>query len=212
MDSADKLMIRGNEGAIEAVLHKVEGSNQYAVICHPHPLYGGTMDNKVVTTIATTLQKLGINALRFNYRSIGQSEGAYGNMVGEVDDALSVISHLLESYTVDHMYFAGFSFGAYIAAKAAKEQQSKISIPHLFLVAPSVLHSPFEQALPLVAPATVVMGEEDEVVPFDEVAKWVAGLTDVDFIPMPETSHFFHRKLLDLRDHINAVYSPYIPL
>lgn len=201
--------IQGKVGAIEGVLHPVESSQAYAVICHPHPLYGGTMNNKVVTTIATTLQKLGINAIRFNYRGIGKSEGSYGDMVGEVEDAISVSEYVLSSFDVGKLHFAGFSFGAYISAKAAQQLRDRVSVPHLMLVAPSVLHSPFENALPLAAPATVIMGEEDEVVPFDEVYKWVTGLEKVEFISMPETSHFFHRKLLDLRDHINAAYRDY---
>ena len=210
MEANIPFQLQGPAGNLEGILHPVEGSRAYAVICHPHPLYGGTMDNKVVTTIASTLQKLGVNAVRFNYRGIGASEGAYGDISGEVSDAIAVSRWIQDQFDVDSMYFAGFSFGAFISAMAAKEMTQAIDVPHVLMVAPSVLHSPFEQALPLVAPATVIMGEEDEVVPFEEVSKWVEELAEVQFIPMPETSHFFHRKLLELRDHINTTYSPYI--
>jgi alpha/beta superfamily hydrolase len=204
------VFIDGPIGKLDSTLHMVNESRDGLVICHPHPLYGGTKDNKVVTTIANAAQALGMNVVRFNYRGVGASEGEYAEIEGEVQDAITVAKWLMEQIPLDRLFFAGFSFGSYIAAQAAKQLSGIIEVPHILIVAPSVLHSPFEQALPLISPSTIIMGDADEVVPYDQVVEWSKQLEQNTFITMPETSHFFHRKLIDLREHINTTYTPYM--
>lgn len=204
------LTLEGKAGALEAELHYAhEGVVQWAVICHPHPLHGGTMHNKVVTTLIKAYTESGISALVFNYRGVGASQGEYGDMQGEVEDAKSVLAYLYAHKLVQQVYLAGFSFGAYIAAQVAYDfdsiQQADAKLIGLTLVAPSVLHSPFEKATPFAVPCLVIVAEADEIVPFDAVSDWGAALyPPVDMVTMADTSHFFHGKLLALRQHVKA--------
>ena len=204
------LTLQGKAGTLEAELHQAHDElGQWAVICHPHPLHGGTMHNKVVTTLIKAYTESGINALVFNYRGVGASQGEYGDMQGEVEDAKSALAYLFEQQSVQQVYLAGFSFGAYIAAQVAYDfdsiQQAGAELVSLTLVAPSVLHSPFENATPFAVPCLVIAAEADEIVPFDAVSDWGSALyPPVDMITMADTSHFFHGKLLALRQYVKA--------
>lgn len=206
----EKIVAEGKVGQLQAVFHPTkEPSSDFLIVCHPHPLHGGTMDNKVVTTIAKTYLDRGVNVVRFNYRGVGESEGEYGDNKGEVDDALSIFAWLHKHYSVKRLFLAGFSFGSYIAAKAARSiTDDGFVVPHLLMVAPSVEHSPFELAVPLASPCTVIMGRLDEVVPFDSVATWVEGQsTQIEMLVLPEATHFFHRQLITLKNELASVLS-----
>lgn len=208
----EKIDVEGPEGRIQAVLHQAKTpSSDVLIVCHPHPLFGGTMDNKVVTTIGKTFLDNGMNVMRFNYRGVGESQGRYGDMRGEVEDALAVFEWLNQHHEVDRLFLAGFSFGSYIAAKTAQVLvQRGVKVPHLLMVAPSVEHSPFELATPLAAPCTVIMGKLDELVPFDAVQAWVhAQNSEINLLVMPEATHFFHRQLIKLKAGIEGVLSQY---
>jgi alpha/beta superfamily hydrolase len=219
----EKIHIEGASGNLQAAWHGVPESSDCLIICHPHPLFGGTMDNKVVTTLARTYLDLGVNVLRFNFRGIGQSDGEYGDISGEVQDCKSALKWLLEHHDITRLFLAGFSFGAYVAAKVAfdfkddiKEvasaAHSNIQLEHLLLVAPSVINSPFEQATPLVCPTTVVMGGQDEVVAYQDVSDWSDALyPPAQFIDLPQASHFFHGQLVILKREIKACLAPHIP-
>ena len=205
------ISLEGQAGTLEAQLHLAPNAStgQWALICHPHPLHGGTMLNKVVSTLAKAYTESGINALIFNYRGVGASEGEYGDMQGEVEDAKSALQYLFAHYPVMQVYLAGFSFGAYIAAQVAYDfdslKQADAELVGLTLVAPSVLHSPFENATPFSVPSLVIAAEADEIVPYDAVNDWADALyPPVDMITMAGTSHFFHGKLLALRQHVKA--------
>ncbi len=214
----EKIVINGQTGALQAAWHPVKDSEDVLIICHPHPLYDGTMDNKVVTTVARSYLDLGINVLRFNFRGVGQSEGQYGEITGEVQDCQSVLSWLVQHHKVKRLFLAGFSFGAYIAAKTAfdlkhgdSEVSPKFIMEHLLLVAPSVINSPFDQATPLVCPTTVIMGGQDEVVPFEAVSDWSEALyPPAQFIDMPEASHFFHGQLVLLKQEVKGTLAPHL--
>src|SRR5471030_1423038 len=131
--------IQGPCGVIEALIHiPSEPFHRIAVICHPHPLYGGTMHNNVVFMLAKTLQELNIATVKFNYRGVGESMGSYANGEGEADDLMAVINWLQKEYPHHLLWLAGFSFGSYIALKTAKDY-----IPEqLILVAPPVANFP----------------------------------------------------------------------
>jgi alpha/beta superfamily hydrolase len=213
-----KTTIQGPSGSLQAAFHlaKTE-STDFLIICHPHPQLGGTMDNKVVTTLAKTYLDLGMNVIRFNYRGVGESQGEYGEVAGEAEDALAILTWVESNHAVSRVFLAGFSFGAYIAAKVAStisaDAQSKVSVPHLLLIAPSVNNSPFELATPLASPCTVVMGQHDEVVPFESVKTWVeaqAQVSRIELISMPDATHFFHGQLVVLKNHVKNVLKSFL--
>ncbi|MEY8206015.1 MAG: alpha/beta hydrolase [Bermanella sp.] len=209
----EQIIIDGQAGALQGVLHPSLGSGDFLIVCHPHPLFDGTMDNKVVTTVARTYLDLGVNVLRFNFRGVGRSAGQYGEISGEVQDCQSAVRWLLAHYDVQRLFLAGFSFGAYVAAKVAyelKQDHASLTLEHLLLVAPSVLNSPFELATPLACPTTVLMGGQDEVVPYQEVSDWCDGLyPPAEFIDFPEASHFFHGQLVRMKKEIKRSLAPH---
>ncbi len=213
MAELEKVIINGQTGILQGAWHGVEGSEDVLIVCHPHPLFDGTMDNKVVTTITRTYLDMGVNVLRFNFRGVGQSEGQYGDITGEVQDCQSALQWLTEHHPVKRLFLAGFSFGAYVAAKVAydlNEAPTQMKLEHLLLVAPSVLNSPFEQATPLVCPTTVIMGGKDEVVPYQEVSDWSDGLyPPAQFIELSEASHFFHGQLVFMKKEIKRSLAPH---
>jgi len=204
--------VSGPVGQLDVALSRVEGATSMVLVCHPHPLFGGTMDNKVVTTVAQAFTRLGHSAIRFNYRGVGGSEGQFDDSQGEVADALAVARYAIGELGIDQIYLAGFSFGAYIAAKAALVLESEgLKVSGLLMVAPSILNSPFEQITPLRLsqgqPVVVVMGDADEVVPFEEVEAWVLGHGhQFEWQPMAGVSHFFHRNLVPLREAIMSAF------
>ena len=202
-------MIQGPEGSIEVALHEPNDTDSYVVVCHPHPLHGGTMNNKVVTMTAKAYEEMGHNTIRFNYRGVGASDGAYGDNQGEVDDAMAVVEWLLKQGEVRSLYFAGFSFGAYIAAQAAANTQDlgHVTVQHVLLIAPSVLNSPFEKVTPFGIDTSVIMGDADEVVPFDDVQDWADQLyPPVELISLEGAGHFFHGRLTELKTHVKALF------
>lgn len=171
--------------------------NITAIICHPHPLHGGTMNNKVVTTLARTFKELGMRTVRFNFRGVGKSEGVYGNGIGEVDDLLAIIKWVKQVCPRDEVLLAGFSFGSYIAACGAH----RFPVKQLVCIAPPLEHFPFDDLYPFPCPWLVVQGEEDEIVSPQVVFNWLASLPKPPIIiRMPNTGHFFHSKLVELRE------------
>lgn len=202
-----KIQIDGPAGALEVVLHPALPDAPWAVICHPHPLFAGTMDNKVVTTIAKACNEAGLNALRFNFRGVGASAGQYDNAVGEVADALAVIKWLQVAQNAKQFVLAGFSFGSYVAA--ATSCKTDVDISHLLLVAPPVHHFPFADISTLPVPASVVMGDADEVVPFEEVDHWVnAQYPPMDYTVFSGCGHFFHGYLPALKEWVKQQLPP----
>ena len=160
-----------------------------AVICHPHPLQGGTMDNKVVTTIARALTQRGWRVVRFNYRGVGASEGAWDEGRGETDDALAVIA--AHRVSGEALLVGGFSFGGFIAANAATKLSPPDQAQRLVLVGPSTANF----SVPAVPPETLVIhGEADEVVPLSATLDW-ARPQALPVVVVPGVGHFFHGQL-----------------
>jgi hypothetical protein len=207
------LTLFGPAGRIEALCDLPEAAHARAgtaIICHPHPLHGGTMHNKVVTMVERTLRELGLNTLRFNFRGVGASEGVFDDGNGELHDLLAVLEWLRAVRPHDELWLAGFSFGSFVAAKAVRHAPIK----QLITIAPPVGKYPFD-ALPNPAcPWLIVQGEDDDVVSAPAVFDWVAGMADPPtLVRMPDTGHFFHRRLMDLRGAIkNAVKHNLPPL
>lgn len=192
------LLITGPAGNLEAELFVPEQHrNQIFVMCHPHPLYQGNMDNKVVTTLVRAMSELGFISLRFNYRGVGQSEGSYAEAIGETEDALAVLDYLQKAYP-DHSGFVlgGFSFGGCVAYQTAFKNMPKA----LILISPGVSKISLDAAPEPICPLLVIQGASDEVVPASAVYDWLkTRKLDFTLRQLADTSHFFHGKLIQLR-------------
>ena len=207
----DAITIKGPAGQLEALLEEPGeiDARKVAVLCHPHPQYQGTMLNKVVHTLARSMNDLGVPAVRFNFRGVGASDGEYGNGVGETDDTISVIEWSKNRYPGADLCLIGFSFGAMVACRAALSV-----VPfQLITVAPAVvrMHGLLESAQPD-CPWLIIQGEADEVVACADVVEWVNGLEPgPELIVLPDVGHFFHGRLTLLREtvvsHLRSAWS-----
>ena len=169
------LLIDGPSGSLEAIATPAVADLGKAavVICHPHPQMQGTMHNKVVSTLSKTCLTLGMPTVRFNYRGVQASEGVYDEGVGEVADALAVLTWLKNCFPERAIWLAGFSFGGAIAYKAALQ----FSVEQLITVAPSVVHFELAKESEPTCAWVVVQGEADEVIPPKAVYNWLNGLS-----------------------------------
>ncbi len=201
-------IISGPAGDIEVILEvPTNVDHRYlAMLGHPHSLQGGTMQNKVVTTMARAFRELSIASIRFNFRGVGRTAGEYDKGIGESQDMLYLLS--LCECTNAMVFFAGFSFGSYVAFKALTEYQANYSEPTaLITIAPSVHHYDYSLELRPNTPWLIVIGQEDEIVPVPSVTEFVqAHILSPEVEYFPDTGHFFHGKLLDLK----AVLQTYI--
>jgi alpha/beta superfamily hydrolase len=191
--STRREFVAGPAGRIECAVDQPEGAARgSALIAHPHPLYGGTLDNKVVQTLARALLELGYETWRPNFRGVGQTEGVHDEGRGELDDLHAVVKFL----NVGKLVLAGFSFGAALQAQLAQ----RVKAERLVLVGVAVTRL---QA-PNVAPDTMVIhGENDETVPLAAVLEW-ARPQELPVILVPGADHFFHRKLHILRTIVQS--------
>jgi alpha/beta superfamily hydrolase len=185
-----RLLIAGPAGTIEcAVDQPASALTGVAVVCHPHPQHGGTMDNKVAQTLARACVKLGLRSVRFNFRGVGGSQGEWDHGRGEIEDALAVVAAHRDAALP--LVLAGFSFGAYVASQAAQRLPDASKPGRLVLVGPSTE----KQHLGTVPPDTVVIhGEVDEVVPLAATLDW-ARPQSLPVIVFPGVGHFFHGRL-----------------
>ena len=192
-----KLLIDGPAGTLECAVDQLldlQAPRGTAVICHPNPTQGGTMDNKVVQTLARAFVQLGYQVVRFNFRGIGQSAGAWDEGRGEVDDALAVIAHFRQDGLP--LVLGGFSFGGYVASRAALQLTGDAAPERLVLVGPAT--SRFDMA-PVPADALVIHGEVDDVVPLSSVLDW-ASPQHLPVVVVPGVGHFFHGQLTLLKN------------
>jgi alpha/beta superfamily hydrolase len=194
-----KFLFPGPAGNIETWVVPHENAKGTVIICHPHPLFGGTMTNKVVTTLAKTLKELSLNTLRLNFRGVGKTEGIHDEGRGEAEDVIALANWVREK-TEGDVWLAGFSFGGYVAARAASQLSN---IKQLISIAPQV--SRFYEAPigPISCPWLIVQGEKDDVVSPDAVYAWVETLNPKPtLIRLPEAGHFFHGQLGVLQSEI----------
>jgi len=186
--------IVGPAGSIECAIDAPAGAPRgLAVVCHPHPQFGGTMDNKVVQTLARALLQLGWHSVRFNFRGIGASAGTWDEGRGEVDDALAVVAAFRAEAGASRspLLLAGFSFGGYVAAEAASRLPDGEKPERLVLVGPSTQK---QQVPPVPADTVVIHGETDDVVPLSATLDW-ARPQSIPVIVFPGVGHFFHGQL-----------------
>jgi uncharacterized protein len=193
----------GPEGNLEGLIDCSAGNvgTGTAVICHPLPTHGGTMQNKVVHTLAKVAAANGSTALRFNFRGVGKSTGSFDEGMGETDDALAAINWLNEIEPDSSLLLAGFSFGSYVALRAAAVAQPAA----LITVAPPVRMFEFASLNPPQCPWLVIQGDEDEIVDASDVINWVRTLEQTPQLEIMEgAGHFFHGRLIDLREICNG--------
>jgi alpha/beta superfamily hydrolase len=194
MVAQSKITLAGPAGTLEGMLHLPDSEPvAIAVVAHPLPTMGGTMDNKIVTTLAKTFAELGFATLRFNFRGVGSSEGIFDSGNGEVEDALAVVQHARDAFGHLPLILAGFSFGGYVAARAA--QHLHPGAHKLVLVGPAVGRF----AMPAVPHNTLVIhGEHDEIIPLAEALDW-ARPHHLPVVVLPEAGHFLHGRLQQLK-------------
>src|SRR3954471_14493268 len=196
--STERLTIAGPAGDIEALLEIPANADSahVAVICHPHPVYGGTMTNKVVHVLAKTFNERNVPAVRFNFRGVGASAGVYDEGAGETQDALAVIDWALQRFPGAALWVAGFSFGGAIAVRAAMARDAK----RLVTVAPAVHRFAVDGAELPRCPWLLVQGDQDELVDAGEIQRWVATLAHPPQLALLSgVEHFFHGRLNELR-------------
>jgi alpha/beta superfamily hydrolase len=195
--------VAGPAGRIEAAVDQPDGAPVgVAVLCHPHPVHGGTMDNKVIQTLARAFVLLGYRAVRFNFRGVGASQGQWDEGQGEIDDAMAVVTAFRDAELP--LALGGFSFGGYVAAEtAARLAESGSPATRLVLVAPAT--STFR--VPAAAPNTLLIhGDADDVVPLQATLDW-ARPEHLPVIVLPGVGHFFHGQLTRLRDLVVQAWS-----
>jgi alpha/beta superfamily hydrolase len=199
VSAPERLFLDGPAGRLEA-LHEQPVDTPVlgcALVSHPHPLHGGTMNNKVTHTLARAFVRAGLAALRFNFRGTANSEGEYDDGIGELADALAAIDWLRSRHPEVPLWLGGFSFGAAIAVQAA----ATIAVDGLISVAPPVSRVASSLQSQPDCPWLVVHGDADEVVAVDESITWVNALRPgPELVIIPGATHFFHGRLIDLKE------------
>lgn len=208
--TAERALVEGAAGRIEVAAAVLPAPRAIAVVAHPHPLYGGTMDNKVITTIARAYTEAGASTYRFNFRGVGQTEGRHDEGRGETDDMLEVVAYAKRTTGDLPLWLAGFSFGGAVTVRAS----ARVDFQHLVLVAPGFRRltghglgaapDPHDPELGEIGRHTlqntlVIHGDRDETVPLQDSIAW-ATPREVPVVVVPGADHFFHRKLHILRE------------
>jgi alpha/beta superfamily hydrolase len=196
----ERFAIDGPAGPLEVACNRPHAAPLgIALIAHPHPLQGGTLDNKVVQTLAKTFFALGYAAVRFNFRGVGGSAGAFADGIGETDDAFAVLAHARSKLGAAlPVILAGFSFGSFVQTRVART----VAAQRLVLVGPAVRRFAVEE---VPADTIVVHGEEDDVVPLADVLAW-ARPQQLPIIVFPGCGHFFHGRLPQLQRVITGMW------
>jgi alpha/beta superfamily hydrolase len=204
LPAAERVTLRGPAGDLEARIetpHGLERIEAFAVICHPHPVYGGTLDNKVVYSLARAFHDVGVPTIRFNFRGVGQSAGSFADGIGETEDALAVVAAGREKWPDAALWLGGFSFGGAVAIRAAAVTNPE----RLVTVAPAIRRVPLEGVTMPTCPWLIVQGDRDELVNYTEVMEWASKLAHPPEIALlPGVEHFFHGKLNELRDAVTT--------
>ncbi len=204
--SVEKLFLNGSAGRLEAILESPSDASVTgaAVVLHPHPQHGGTMHNKVAHTLARSLVRMGFAVLRFNFRGTEGSEGEFDQGVGELDDALVALTWMHRKYPDLPFWLAGFSFGAAIGVHAA------IAMPPTGLITVAPAMHRFSDGLDDQpdCPWLIIQGDADELLDVDDTIAWVNKLEPgPELLLMPGAEHFFHGRLIDLREAVTNFVS-----
>ena len=200
--TTERVTVNGPAGPLEALVNAPAASPRgIALVCHPHPLQGGTLDNKVVQTLAKAFFALRYVAVRFNFRGVGRSAGTFDEGIGETEDALAVLDYARRRYgKALPVALAGFSFGSYVQTRVAQ----RVRAERLVLVGPAVRRFPVQE---VPADTLVVHGEEDDVVPLADVFAW-ARPQQLPIVVFPGCGHFFHGRLPQLARVVTSFLAP----
>jgi hypothetical protein len=197
--NTERLTLPGPAGQLEVVLNIPETPPRgIALVAHPHPLQGGTLDNKVAQTLAKTFFAMGYVATRFNFRGVGKSEGAFDEGVGETDDALAALAHARSRFGDLPVALAGFSFGSFVQTRVL----ARVRAERLVMVGPAVTRL---AGTTVPSDTIVVHGEEDEVVPLAAVFEW-ARPQQLPLVIFPGCGHFFHGRLPQLQRIVSTLW------
>ena len=195
--------VDGKAGIIEATHDKIKDANfeVVAIICHPHPLYQGTMHNKVVTTIARAMKSCKIESFRFNYRGVGDSQGEYGEGFGETEDLISMCEWVKENTSAKEIILCGFSFGGAVAYMALEKLDM---VSSMVSIAPAVDRFDLDGYSQPTIPWLVVQGTDDDIVNPQSVFDFMEKQdnSNLTLIKVDEVGHFFHGKLTELKGNI----------
>jgi uncharacterized protein len=195
----ERLEIAGPVGSLEGILETPPNADEgrVAIVCHPHPVYGGTMTNKVVHMLAKTFNDFGVRAIRFNYRGVGASVGAYDEGRGETLDTLAIVRWANLRWPDAKVWLGGFSFGGAVALRTA----AQIQPARLVTVAPAIQRVDVTRVKLPGTPWLIVQGDNDELVNAQEVQAWAESLQpQPQFALLAGVDHFFHGRLNELRD------------
>ncbi|MGE8393950.1 alpha/beta hydrolase [Pseudomonas sp. BIGb0427] len=196
------VFIDGPVGQLEALYLDVADARGVVLLCHPNPVQGGTMTNKVVSMLQRTARDAGYITLRFNYRGVGASAGNHDMGSGEVDDAQAAATWLREQHPKLPLTLMGFSFGGFVAASlGGRLEANGIELKHLFMVAPAVMRLQDHDTLPQGCALSVIQPQTDEVIDPQIVYAWSGALPRPhELLKVAECGHFFHGKLTDLKE------------
>ncbi|OHC65928.1 MAG: alpha/beta hydrolase [Rhodocyclales bacterium GWA2_65_20] len=212
MSRHERILLDGPGGKVEVFVEPADGPSGIALIAHPHPLFGGTADNKVVTTLAKALRELGCATLRPNFRGVGGSEGEHDSGNAETEDLAAVLDYGRQRFGAGlPIYLAGFSFGAYVVTRLA-QQLNEAGTPARRLVlvgtAAGFVEGDRQYQTGAVALDTIVIhGALDETVPLANVLQWAEPL-ELAVSVIPGADHFFHRKLHIIRRIVHDAWRP----
>ena len=202
--NSEPFTLAGHAGSMEGLLDlPAEAPRGVALVAHPHPLYGGTMDNKVAQTLARTFVGLGYVVARINFRGVGKSEGEHDHGLGETDDMALLFEHMSAQYPGLPVALAGFSFGTFVQAQLQQRLvQAGKPAERLVLVGAAA----GKWAMPAIPANTILVhGELDETIPLKDVFEWLRP-QDIPVIVIPGADHFFHRKLGHIKTMVSALW------
>lgn len=204
----ESALLRGAAGAIDVLIDAPETVRGIALVCHPHPLYGGANTNKVAHTLARSYRDLGYVAIRPNFRGVGKSEGEHDHGEGETEDMLSVLTWAQSRWGGMPLALGGFSFGGFVQTRIANRLGEGIAPPRQLILVGTATGSSTDGArhydtppLPKTIPTLVIHGENDETVALENVFEW-ARPQDLPVTVVPGADHFFHGKLHVIREII----------
>ena len=210
----ESALLRGHAGNIEVLIDAPATVHGVALVCHPHPLYGGTNTNKVAHTLARSFRDLGYTAIRPNFRGVGQSEGEHDHGEGETEDMLSVISWAQSRWACTALALGGFSFGGFVQTRVANRLASGIAPPRQLVLVGMAAGTAADgarhydtPAVPKTVPTLIIHGETDATVALGNVLDW-ARPQELPVTVVPGADHFFHGKLHVIRDLIARNVSP----
>lgn len=200
-----RFLLPGPAGDMEILVNGVQAVRGLCLICHPHPLFGGSMDNKVVFTLARAMRDSGYVAVRFNFRGVGGSAGVHAGGVGELDDAQWLLQQIVGAASGLPVVLAGFSFGAAIVAAMACRQQASAVV----LVAPPVPHYGLHAIRSIPAPVLLLQADDDDVVDSKALQEWWQTLSAPGKVVRrwDRGGHFFHGHLPELKTAVNDFMS-----